>query len=161
VIRRWQRLSGGLLCLIAVVSGLSACASAGPPSATTAPVSVRTPAPTPTLGPSTPAPTPSTQFPAERNHPDPNYDTGLWIQITSTGFHPAWLVAPCCQAITWKNLTNAPVTVVFDHVLGGSVRAIPPGGMYIFVPLNVESITYHSGQNATLQGRISVNQLPE
>lgn len=106
-------------------------------------------------------PTSSTQFPVEQAHPDPAYDTGFWIQITTTGFKPAWLVAPCCQAITWKNLTSQPVTVVFDHVLGGSQTPIPPGGTYIFAPLNVESITYHSGQNPSLKGRISVNQLAE
>ena len=147
--------------LVALGTSTSACSPAGPSSVTTVPSSVATPRPTPTSGPPTPAPTSSTQYPQERLHPDPNFDTGYWIEITSTGFEPAWLVAPCCGGITWKNMTAAPVTVVFDHVLGGSVRAIPPGGTYIFVPLNVESITYHSGQSPGEKGRISVNQLAE
>jgi hypothetical protein len=157
-----QHRTGVVMCLIAALSLLSACASAdSPATATTGSTSVRTPAPRATPGKPTPVPTSSTAFPVERAHPDPNYDTGFWIQITSTGFHPAWLVAPCCEAITWKNLTGTPVVVVFDHVLGGSVRAIAPGGTYIFVPLNVESITYHSGTNPSMKGRIQVNQLPE
>lgn len=146
--------------LLAALLLLSACSPTPDPSSP-ATTTLSTPLPTPTLAAPTPVPTSSTGYPAERAHPDPNYDTGFWIQITTTGFHPAWLVAPCCQAITWKNLTNASVTVVFDHVLGGSQRPIPPGGTYIFTPLNVESITYHSGTNPAVKGRISVNQLAE
>lgn len=109
----------------------------------------------------TPSATPDPLFAKEATNPDPNYDTGFTIQITTSGFRPAWLIAPCCAAITWKNMTNAPVTVAFDHVAGGSGQAIAPGAEYVFVPQNVESITYHSGQNPTVKGRIQVNQLPE
>ena len=157
---RPRRRLGAAFSLIAAVILLSACGSASDPSTPTA-APVSTPLPTPPLAAPTPRATSSTGYPAEQTHPDPNYDTGFWIQITTTGFKPAWLVAPCCQAITWKNFTNLPVTVVFDHVLGGSQTPIPPGGTYIFTPLNVESITYHSGTNPSLNGRISVNQLAE
>jgi hypothetical protein len=157
-VTRPRRGLGAAFCLITALLVLSACGSGSDPATpTTAPTRL----PTPTPAPHTPQPTSSTGFPREQAHPDPNYDEGFWIQITATGFKPAWLVAPCCQAITWKNLTNMPVTVVFDHVAGGSQMPIPPGGTYIFTPSSVVSITYHSGTNPAFKGRISVNQLAE
>jgi len=109
----------------------------------------------------TPSATSSTAFSHEATSPDPNFDTGYTVQITSTGFRPAWLVAPCCQAVTWKNMTNAPVSVVFNAVAGGSGHAIPPNGIYVFVPANIESIAYHDGANPSVKGVVQVNQLPE
>jgi hypothetical protein len=148
------------MCVIAIFL-FSGCAPADPARPTTATVATPLARPTPMPGVSTPAPTSSTAYAHERAHPDPYFDTGYWVQITAAGFRPAQLVAPCCNAISWKNLSGTPITVVFDHVLGGSQTAIPPGGTYVFTPLNVESITYHSEQNPALKGIISVNQLPE
>jgi hypothetical protein len=108
----------------------------------------------------TPSATPSTQFAKEATNPDPNFDTGFTVQITDSGFHPGWLLAPCCQAVTWKNMTSSPVKVVFNSVVGGSGQAIPPGGVYVYVPQNIESIAYHSGANMAIKGVVQVNQLP-
>jgi hypothetical protein len=46
-------------------------------------------------------------------------------------------------------------------VAGGSRGAIPPGGIYVFVPHNVESIAYHSGSDPKVTGQVQVNQLAE
>ncbi|MBO0836879.1 MAG: hypothetical protein J2P28_15420 [Actinobacteria bacterium] len=106
-----------------------------------------------------PAPTPSNAISGalarESAKPDPNFDMGFSVQITDQGFHPYVLVAPCCKPITWTNLTQSPVSVVFTGVDSGP---IPPGGKYTFKPPNVESIAYHEGQNPAVEGRIQVNQ---
>jgi hypothetical protein len=133
--------------------GVTAC---GSPAPTPPPNTLTTPRPG-----ATPSATPAGEFSKEAANPDPAYDTGFTIQITNSGFHPQWLIAPCCQAITWKNMTSAPVTVAFDHVVGGSGQPVQPGGEYVFAPPNVESITYHSAQTPSVKGRIQVNQLPQ
>lgn len=138
----------------AVLLTVAACGTAAAPPPP--PNTLTTPKPG-----ATPSATPDTAFPREATSPDPNFDTGFTVLITPAGFHPQWLVAPCCATVTWRNMTNAPVTVVFDHVVGGSGQPIAPGGTYAFVPQNIESITYHSGQNSAMTGRIQVNQLPE
>ena len=120
--------------------------------------------PTPDMGTprpgATPSATSSTGFPSEDAKPDPNFDTGYTVQITDSGFLPGWLVAPCCEAVTWKNLSHAPVTVVFDAVVGGSGQPIQPGAIYVFVPQNIESIAFHSGEHPSMKGVVQVNQLP-
>ncbi len=115
-------------------------------------------------GPSTAAttatPSPSSERSAaerEAESPDPNFDFGFTVQITADGFHPYQLVALCCQAITWKNLTDATQTVAFDHLLVTS-GPIPPGGTWVFVPKNVESISYHAGTKPSMRGVVQVNQ---
>ena len=89
--------------------------------------------------------------------PDPNFDSGFTVQVTSDGFHPKWLVATCCQTVTWKNVSKETVTVVFDHVAGSS-GPIPPGGSWEFTPANVESISYHLGSSIAITGVVQVQQ---
>ena len=131
---------------------VTACGSGPPPPANTLT--------TPRAG-ATPSATPSTEFAREAAKPDPNFDTGFTVQITDRGFLPAMLVAPCCESVTWKNTTSSPVKVVFDAVVGGSGQAIPPGGIYVYTPQNIESIAYRSGENASMKGVVQVNQLPQ
>lgn len=130
--------------VLAALLSLPACTGTGTPSQHPAAVSQAT-------------------APAEAREaasPDPNFDYGFTVLITSQGFHPHWLVAACCRPITWRNLTPAPVSVVFDHVPGGS-GAISPGGGFTFTPGNVESISYHSGSDTSRRGVIQVNQSTE
>ena len=141
------------LAALATLMTVVACAPPPPPPP---PSTLTTPKPG-----ATPSATPAGGFAKEATDPDPNYDTGFTVQITNSGFRPAWLIAPCCEAVTWKNMTSAPVTVAFDHVVGGSGQPVPPGGEYVFAPQNVESITYHSAENPALKGRVQVNQLPQ
>jgi hypothetical protein len=49
---------------------------------------------------------------------------------------------------------------MFNAVVGGSGQPIPPGGIYVFVPQNVESIAYHARENPKLTGAVQVSQLP-
>ena len=136
---------------LATLLTVAACASGPPPPANT----LSTPRPG-----ATPSATSSTGFEREAVSPDPNFDTGYTILITPAGFHPATLVSPCCEAVTWKNTTNAPETVVFDNEVGGSGQPVPPGGIYVFAPQSVESILYHSRETPTMTGRLQMNQLP-
>ena len=89
--------------------------------------------------------------------PDPNFDDGHTVLIVNSGFHPHWLVSACCEPITWKNTTIEQVSVVFDHVGSGS-DLIPPGGTWVFTPTHPESITYHLGSNAAINGVVQVQQ---
>lgn len=145
----------GLCLVMAALLVTAVVAACGSPAPTPPPDTVTTPKPG-----ATPSATPSTAFPKEAAHPDPNFDIGDTVVITASGFQPATLVTPCCGAVTWKNLTNAPVTVAFNAVAGGSGTPVPPGGIYVFVPQNVESIAYHEGENPALKGVVQVNQLP-
>lgn len=95
--------------------------------------------------------------PREAVSPDPNFDYGFVVQITDKGFHPQWLVSACCKAVTWKNLTGGPASVVFDHQLVNS-GPIPPGGTFVFTPHNVQSIAYHSAGDPSMIGVLQVNQ---
>ena len=145
-----QRFAVAATLLLAVTT-LAACDAGANPTG-----------PTPTTATAaTPSATAAPGFATEATHPDPNFDTGYVVQITSSGFHPAWLIAPCCQAVTWQNLTQSPVTVVFDAVTGGSLDPIPPGGVYRYVPSNIESIAYHAAGNASMKGVVQINQLPQ
>jgi hypothetical protein len=128
---------------------VTACGAAAPPPP---PNTLTTPRPG-----ATPSATPSTAFPAEAAKPDPNFDTGYTVLITGSGFQPAALEAPCCQAVTWRNQTSSPVTVAFNAVVGGSGQPIPPGGVYVFVPQNNESIAYHSREHPALKGVVQVD----
>lgn len=92
--------------------------------------------------------------------PDPYFDFGFMVQITPQGFHPQQLVSPCCQAITWRNLTSAPIAIVFDALQVDS-GPIPPGGTFVFTPKNVESIAYHARDNPAMAGAVQVNQNSE
>jgi hypothetical protein len=146
-------------CAIAtVLSALAACSA----TSTSGSSSQSGAAPTQRLPSATPSATSSTGFPAEAASPGAAADTGFTVWITSSGFRPKFLIAPCCGAITWRNMTSAPVAVVFvDAFAGGSRGAIPPGGIYVFVPHNVESIAYHSGSDPKTTGVVQVNQLAE
>jgi hypothetical protein len=94
----------------------------------------------------------------EALHPDPNYDMGLTVDITPAGFHPAWLVAPCCEPVTWRNQTGTAVSVVFDHLLVNS-GPIPAGGTWLFKPPHAESIAYHAAENVALRAVVQVQQI--
>ena len=153
-----MRRTSVIRALMGVLAVCTFCAC----SSTTTGSSNTAPTPTPSAAPgATPSATSSTAFAREATSPDPNFDTGYTVQITPTGFHPAWLIAPCCQAVTWRNMTNAPVSVVFNAVAGGSGQSIPPSGTYVFVPANIESIAYHDGASPSMKGVVQVNQLPE
>lgn len=110
--------------------------------------------PTPTPNPSA---NPAAMAAKEAIHPDPNFDFGYTVQITTAGVHPAWLVADCCQAVTWKNLTHQPVSVVLDHLTVSS-GTILPGATWVYTPTHVQSITYHIDGQPDLHGAIQVNQ---
>ena len=137
-----------LRALVVGVCGLvAACGSTATSSSSTAP---------------TPAPTRAPLVIGEREavSPDPAFDLGFTVHVTDRGFQPQWLVAPCCKAITWKNLTGHAVQVVFDHQPVDS-GPIPPGGTFAFTPPNVESIAYHEGGNPDVAGVLQVNQTQE
>jgi hypothetical protein len=146
------------LAVITVLLALPACSSgngtskvasatATPHSATLPPTGAR-PSVVPEVG---------RDAPREAVSPDPNFDYGFVVQITDRGFHPQWLVSACCKAVTWKNLTGSPASVVFDHQLVNS-GPIPPGGTFVFTPHNVQSIAYHSAGDPAMIGVLQVNQ---
>jgi hypothetical protein len=130
-----------------------ACGSSGTGRAATSP-SAAGPSGNPATSP-TPPFTPSEA--REAANPDPNFDYGFTVQVTGDGFHPRWLVAICCRPIIWKNTTDATVTVVFDH-LGVTSGPIAPGTIWLFTPKNVQSISYHSGADASIHAVLQVNQ---
>lgn len=149
--------------LLFAVLALTACpGGTAPQSAVKASTSTATPAHTnaATAEPDPTGPLPPRDAPREAASPDPNFDFGYVVQITARGFHPQWLVSGCCRAVTWKNLTGAPVSVVFDHQLVDS-GPIPPGGSFTFTPHNVQSIAYHAGGNPSMIGVLQVNQMFE
>ncbi len=104
--------------------------------------------------------TPPSEVAREAANPDPNFDYGFVVQITPQGFRPAWLVAACCQPITWKNMSGTTASVVFD-VQNVSSGPIPPGGTWVFTPPNAESLLYHAGNDASTTGNVQVNQTVE
>lgn len=103
------------------------------------------------------SPLPPRLAPREAASPDPNFDYGFVVQITPAGFHPAWLLSGCCLPVTWRNLTDHAVSVVFDHKPISS-GLIPPGGTFVFTPQHIESIAYHSGTDPAMTGVVQVNQ---
>jgi hypothetical protein len=141
---RRLRLASTLVALagLCLLSGCGASDSVTTP----APPVVHSPTPKPLSGPS-----------REAISPDPNFDYGYTVHITTQGFLPHWLVATCCQAITWQNLTGGTASVVFDH-LGVASGPIPAGGSFTFTPKNVESIAYHSGLDTSVRAVVQVNQ---
>ena len=98
------------------------------------------------------------QFPQEAVKPDPNFDMGYAVQITDRGFQPLWLVSPCCEPITFHNMTGKPVSVVFD-VLPVDSGVIAPGASWAYSPQNVESISYHSKTDPGMAANVQVNQV--
>jgi hypothetical protein len=117
-------------------------------------------APAPTAPATAVAPTPTSEVNREALSPDPNFDYGFVVQITSAGFHPAWLVAACCTAITWKNLTDRTVEIVFT-VLQITSGPIAPGGSWAYTPRNDESIAYQTHGGSAMQGVVQINQTSE
>ncbi|HEY1421094.1 MAG TPA: hypothetical protein VGG90_10340 [Candidatus Dormibacteraeota bacterium] len=107
------------------------------------------------------SPAPVTNHPAqEAVHPDPNFDWGYTVQITDVGFHPKQLLAPCCQTVTWKNMTHEAVVVVFDH-LHFQTDPIPAGGSFSYLPKGPQAISYYlNGTSATapVAGSVIVQQ---
>lgn len=102
--------------------------------------------------------TPSTV--REAAQPDPYFDYGFVVQLTTYGFHPHVLVTPCCSAITWKNTTDTTAEVRFDALQVDS-GPIPPGGTFVYTPHNIESIAYHLVSDPSLTGAVQVNQTSE
>ena len=143
-----------------VVAALIASACCGPVAAGNADPTAATPSPAdllPSLPPTSPTPPFTPSEAREALHPDPNFDYGFVVKVTSDAFHPHWLVAVCCRPIIWENLTTETVTVVFD-ALGVSSSAIAPGGAWAFTPKNVESISYHvTIGGAVVDGIVQVN----
>jgi hypothetical protein len=159
---------------LAALVVLSACGSgsvaptatpkaSGPAASSAAPAPTATPipsAPIAGLTSVTPAaiPTePSGEPTVEAQSPDPAFDYGFVIDITPAGFHPNVLVAACCQALTWINLTDKPNRVMFTVELTES-PPIPPGGSWTWIPPNVESVAYESLTYPSMTGAIQVNQ---
>jgi hypothetical protein len=149
---------------------LSACGST-----TTAPTATPTARPTASAGPTaTPIPAapidgltlvtpaavptePAGEPTREAQSPDPAFDYGFVIDITPAGFHPNVLVAACCQALTWVNLTDKPNKILFTVELTQS-PVIPPGGSWTWIPPNVEAVAYQSVPYPAMTGAIQVNQ---
>lgn len=90
----------------------------------------------------------------EAQSPSPEYDRGYTVLLDTT-VRPHWLASLCCHPITFKNVTAAPLTVIFDHqpISSGS---IPPGGSWTWTPLNPESVTFHVGGDSARQGKIQI-----
>lgn len=105
-------------------------------------------------------PEPDCETRREAVDPDPAFDYGFVVQITPTGFHPQQLVAACCAPIVWINLTNRPLSVVFDVEQGNS-GLIPPGGQWRWTPPNTEAVAYHCGTLPAMSGGVQVNQTSE
>jgi hypothetical protein len=106
---------------------------------------------------------PSSSAPASADQPrsttkpaDPSFDFGQHVTITADGFRPLWLVSIIHQPVTWTNTTDRPQSIIFDHL---SVRSgvIPPGGSFSYTPETVASITYHSGQQPGLEGKLQAS----
>ena len=159
----------GATCLVAVAVATLALSACAADSGTAATITISSSSGTGSAGP--PAPSSSATSwtssgivtyepadnPREAASPDPAFDYGFFVQITSDGFHPKTLVSGCCKAVTWKNLTSRPESVVFDHQLVNS-GTIPPGGSWVWTPQNPQSITYHSSLDA-FTGALQVNQM--
>lgn len=138
--KRWLRGTATALALLA----LSGCSP---------PLGSATPTPVPTMRPlDGPA-----LLAREAASPDPNFDYGLTIQITPAGARPAQLVSPCCNPITFKNLTPSPVIVILDNRTEKS-GSVPPGGAFVWTPKNVQSLHYHLDGQPEIRGAIQVNQ---
>jgi hypothetical protein len=140
--------------LAAMLVTLPGCArDAGSGAASTA-------ATTPTAVVAAPSSTPLSAIQREAISPDPNIDIGLLVQITAHSFRPQTLIAPCCQPITWRNLSSMAIAVYFDALQVNS-GPIPPGGTWVFTPHNVEAIAYHSLNDPSITGSVQVNQNQE
>jgi len=119
-----------------------------------------------TMGSATPtarhatAPPLTSEISREATDPDPNFDYGYTVQITAGGYHPHWLVAACCQAITWRNMTRTNVEVIFSALLVTS-GPIAPGGTWTYTPNNDESIAYQTKNDPAMAGIVQVNQTSE
>ena len=138
--------AGALLWMGLALAGCSGDSSASTPPATATP--------------QRPAQSPLASVEREAVSPDPYFDYGFTVQITAQSFRPQTLVAPCCQPITWRNLTTTTVTILFD-ALQVSSGPIAPGGTFVFTPKNVESIAYHSVDHPSINGLVQVNQTIE
>ena len=167
---RWARIARTAGAFAAALVVLSACGSgAAAPTATAtarptaSAAATATPIPsapidgltsvTPAAVPTEPAGEPT----REAQSPDPAFDYGFVIDITPAGFHPNVLVAACCQALTWINLTDKPNKILFTVELTQS-PLIPPGGSWTWIPPNVEAVAYQSVPYPSMTGAIQVNQ---
>lgn len=147
---------GAALALAALL--LAGCGSAAPQSTA---VTSAPPSAAPTQALSTPhVYTTPPQYEQEAVKPDPNFDMGYAVHITAQGFQPNILVSPCCQAISFRNLSGKPADIVFD-VSGLDSGVIAPGATWTWSPQNVESVAYHSKSDANVAGGIQVNQVNE
>jgi hypothetical protein len=134
VITRWSLASAAAL--TAAVLMLAACG--GSPAS-----------PSPSL--------PTSAAPTASRSPDPFFDSGQKIFITSKGFRPRTLVSVWKMPVVWVNQTGQPQSVVFDHQLVHS-GAIPPGGTFSWTSNTVISVTYHSGTMHGAHGAIQVDE---
>jgi len=123
--------------LFSVLAATTACSTGGRPD------------------PGSPRPPTAPPSPPSAASVDPNFDSGLNIFITSTGFRPHWLVAPFHGTVTWHNDTGRSQVIVFDHqpVRSGVIR---PGGTFSYTPSVPISIAYHSGLGRQRRGVIQV-----
>jgi hypothetical protein len=167
---RFARIARTAGIVIATLVVLSACGSGA-----AAPTATPTARPTAAAGPTaTPIPTapidgltsvtpaavptePAGEPTREAQSPDPAFDYGFVIDITPAGFHPNVLVAACCQALTWINLTDKPNKILFTVELTQS-PLIPPGGSWTWIPPNVEAVAYQSVTYPAMTGAVQVNQ---
>lgn len=158
--RAMQHTGGAAAAFALAVLTLAACGSGAthPAPATPRAVPVRasatvTPGPLPTQLPDA--------FIREASHPDPNFDFGVVIQITLSGFQPAEMVAPCCQQrIVWQNLTNAPQSIEMDAFDVNS-GPIAPGASYMYQPRTAVSLAYHSVANPNQTGLVDLTSTQE
>ncbi len=91
--------------------------------------------------------------------PDPAFEFGYVVQITTAGFHPNWLVAPCCHPITFINLTSKSNSVAGLEL--PESPPIQPGASWTWTPPNAESVAYASKTFPSMTGVIQVNQTTE
>jgi phosphate transport system permease protein len=83
----------------------------------------------------------------------------IWVVGTNHGFSGfgASLALSILMLPTVTRTADETVTVIFDHVAGGS-GPIPPGGTWEFTPPHVESISYHLGASTAVTGILQVQQ---
>ncbi len=137
-----------LIACAALALAAAGCGSSGA-SSTGGPSSVGS------TGSTTPPPAGSTTSSAATSTIDPNFAIGQTVQVTATGLRPKWLVSLLKSPVTWQNLTQHGIRVIFDHEPVTS-PLIPPGGTFHYTPPTPISITYHVTTQPTLHGAIQV-----
>ena len=157
-----RRSASRLVVLAVLLLSLNACAASSPassPSTAASPtgssaagLQAVTAGPLPSVVPSL--------FAHEATHPDPAFDMGYVVQITTAGFHPNQLVVPFGQPVIFENLTNQPNQIEFI-ALKVKVGPVPPGGSALYSPLHPVTLAYQSLSYPSMSGSLLVTPTSE